>query len=164
MWGVFTTLLAAGAYFINLPAFLAFVLLAIPYFLLGFASILGDASPADALTRIGGWTLVADGAVAWYLAWASAMNSLIGERLPLWPYPYAHEAEVVPPAPAVPATRSRFVPSDRLDGVDRDACLPIGAGAPVTSGNCPPRTSRGRALRPARGAAVAAVPPGAFWG
>ena len=103
LWGIFTTLLAAGAYFINMPAFLAFVLLAIPYYVLGIASIIGPADPADALTRIGGWILVADGAVAWYLAWASAMNSLIGERLPLWPYPYAHKAEVMPPAPAIPA-------------------------------------------------------------
>jgi succinate-acetate transporter protein len=103
MWGVFTALLSAGAYFINLPAFLAFVLLAIPYFLLGLASIVGPADPADALTRIGGWILVADGAVAWYLAWASAMNALIGERLPLWPYPYAHEPDVAPPTTAVPS-------------------------------------------------------------
>jgi hypothetical protein len=29
------------------------------------------------------------------------------------------------------------VPNDRLVGVDRDACLPTGTGAPVTSGNCP---------------------------
>jgi succinate-acetate transporter protein len=103
LWGVFTTLLAAGAYFINLPAFLAFVLLAIPYYVLGIASIVGPADPADALTRIGGWILVADGAVAWYLAWASAMNALIGERLPLWPYPYAHRQEMSPPTTAVPA-------------------------------------------------------------
>jgi hypothetical protein len=36
-----------------------------------------------------------------------------------------------------------LVPSDRLVGVERDACMPIGAGAPVTSGNCPSRTHRG---------------------
>jgi succinate-acetate transporter protein len=103
LWGVFTVLLSAGAYFINLPAFLAFTLLEIPYFLLGIASIVGPADPADALTRIAGWILIADGIAAWYLAWASAMNALIGERLPLWPYPYAHKEAVAPPTSAVPA-------------------------------------------------------------
>ena len=34
-----------------------------------------------------------------------------------------------------------LVPSDRLVGVHRDARLPIETGAPVTSGNCPSRTS-----------------------
>jgi succinate-acetate transporter protein len=103
LWGVFTVLLSAGAYFINLPAFMAFTLLEIAYFLLGIASIVGPADPADALTRIGGWILVADGIAAWYLAWASAMNALLGERLPLWPYPYAHKEAVAPPTSALPA-------------------------------------------------------------
>lgn len=103
MWGVFTVLLSAGAYFINLPAFLAFTLLEIPYFLLGIASIAGPADPADALTRIAGWILVADGIAAWYLAWASAMNALIGDRLPLWPYPYTHKETVTTPTGALPA-------------------------------------------------------------
>jgi hypothetical protein len=44
----------------------------------------------------------------------------------------------------------RFVPSDRLVGVDRYACLPIAAGAPVTSGNRPSRTFRARPERPPR--------------
>jgi hypothetical protein len=39
-------------------------------------------------------------------------------------------------------TRPPRTTSDRLVGVDRDACLPIGAGAPVTSGNCLSRTRR----------------------
>jgi len=36
-----------------------------------------------------------------------------------------------------------LVRDDSLVGVDRDACLLTGAGAPVTSGNCPSGTFRG---------------------
>jgi succinate-acetate transporter protein len=89
LWGIFTVLLSVGAYHINMPAFLAFVLLAIPYFLLGFANIIGPGDTADLLTQLGGWILIADGAVAWYLSWALAVNPLIEDRLPLWPYPYS---------------------------------------------------------------------------
>jgi succinate-acetate transporter protein len=56
---------------------------------------------ATFLTKAGGWVLIIDGICAWYLSWALAMNSLIGERLPLWPYPYA-KTERVSSSPAVP--------------------------------------------------------------
>jgi uncharacterized protein len=105
LWGVFTILLSVGAYHINVPAFLAFTLLWIPYVLLGIASIVGPADPATLLTKLGGWVLVADGLVAWYLSWALAVNPLIGDRLPLWPYPYGVRASVseAPPTPAIHA-------------------------------------------------------------
>ncbi|MGH2967747.1 MAG: acetate uptake transporter [Solirubrobacteraceae bacterium] len=104
LWGVFTTLLSVGAYHINMPAFLAFVLLAIPYFLLGFANIIGPGDTADLLTQAGGWTLIIDGIVAWYLSWALAVNPLIGDRLPLWPYPYSTSEKGVPAGIAPSAT------------------------------------------------------------
>lgn len=96
LWGIFTALLSVGAWHINMPAFLAFILLAIPYFLLGFANIIGPGDTGDFLTQAGGWFLIADGAVAWYLSWALAVNPLIGDRLPLWPYPYSTPDKGVP--------------------------------------------------------------------
>lgn len=104
LWGVFTALLSAGAYYINLPAFLAFVLLALAYFVLGFANVMNPGDTVTFLTKLGGWVLIIDGLVAWYLAWASAMNSLVADRLPLWPYPYAKaESTSVTSTPAMPA-------------------------------------------------------------
>jgi len=96
LWGIFTVLLSVGAWHLNMPAFLAFTLLEIPYFLLGFANIIGPGGTADFLTQLGGWILIADGAVAWYLSWALAVNPLIGDRLPLWPYPYSTSKDGVP--------------------------------------------------------------------
>jgi uncharacterized protein len=89
LWCVFTVLLSVGAYYINMPAFLAFTLLEIAYLLLGVASIAGTGDTAEFLTKVGGWVLIADGIVAWYLSWALAVNPLAGDRLPVWPYPYA---------------------------------------------------------------------------
>jgi uncharacterized protein len=108
LWCVFTFALAYGAYHINMPAFIAFMLLAVAYALLGVASIVGPADPATMLTKTGGWVLVADGLTAWYLGWALAVNPLLPEagRLPTWPYPYAKEESTttaaIPPAAAAP--------------------------------------------------------------
>ena len=107
LWCVFTFALSLGAYHINMPAFLAFVLLAIAYLLLGTANIINTVSTANTLFKVGGWVLIADGLVAWYLGWALAVNALLpGRQLPLWPYPYSEEAETtqaaVPPAAAAP--------------------------------------------------------------
>jgi hypothetical protein len=59
---------------------------------------------ATLLTKLGGWTLILDRISAWYLSWALAMNSLVPDRLPLWPYPYARTSEAKPmsirPGPA----------------------------------------------------------------
>lgn len=99
LWFVFTTMLSAGAWYINMPAFLAFALLALAYLLLGLASTMEASDTMTFLTKAGGWVLIIDGIVAWYLAWAIAMNSLIGDKLPLWPYPYLKE-ESKPEVPA----------------------------------------------------------------
>jgi succinate-acetate transporter protein len=87
LWFVFTVLLSYAAWHINMPAFLAFTLLALGYLLFGIANFSG-ASAAAALSVAGGWVLIADGVVALYLAWALAVNPVVGDRLPLWPYPY----------------------------------------------------------------------------
>ena len=93
LWCVFTAGLALGAYHINMPAFLAFVLLAVAYALLGFANIGESGGTVDFLNKAGGWVLIADGLCAWYLSWGLAVNSVIGDRIPLYPYPYGQQAE-----------------------------------------------------------------------
>ncbi|TMM02071.1 MAG: hypothetical protein E6G10_11025 [Actinobacteria bacterium] len=103
LWCIFTFMLSVGAYHINMPAFVAFVLLAVPYGILGIASISAPGDLSDTLTKIGGWVLIVDGATAWYLAWALAVNSFIGDRLPLWPYPYTRKAAAPPPVTSKPA-------------------------------------------------------------
>lgn len=107
LWCVFTVMLSVGAYYINMPAFLAFVLLAIGYLLLGVASIMGAGSGVVTLTKVGGWVLIADGIVAWYLSWALAVNPLMaGRQLPLWPYPYAMAKQKEAPADVTPMPAS----------------------------------------------------------
>jgi len=101
LWGIFTTLLSVGAWYINMPAFLAFTLLEIPYFLLGIAGIVSPGDLNEVLTKAGGWFLIADGATAWYLSWALAVNPLMGNKLPLWPYPYFKRPAVAAPSASV---------------------------------------------------------------
>jgi succinate-acetate transporter protein len=104
LWGVFTVLLSVGAWYINMPAFLAFALLALAYFVLGFANIMNPSDTVTLLTKIGGWVLIIDGICAWYLAWAAALNSLVPNKLPLWPYPYSQAEATAPTStPAVHA-------------------------------------------------------------
>ena len=105
LWCVFTAALTIGAYHINMPAFLAFGLLALAYLLLGWANIAGGTgSFTTFLTKAGGWVLVVDGLCAWWLSLGLAINSVIGERIPLMPYPYGEaaksEAADVAPLPA----------------------------------------------------------------
>lgn len=88
LWSVFTLMLSWAAWYINMPAFLAFALLAVGYLLFGFANFVDSESAANVLSTAGGWVLIADGLVAWYLSWALAVNPVIGDKLPLWPYPY----------------------------------------------------------------------------
>jgi uncharacterized protein len=88
LWFVFTAMLSWGAWYINMPAFLAFALLAVAYLLLGLANFVGSADTAQALTKVGGFVLIADGLVAWYLSWGLAVNGMVGDRVPLWPHPY----------------------------------------------------------------------------
>jgi succinate-acetate transporter protein len=47
-----------------------------------------DAAGNNGFDAFGGWVLIIDGIVAWYLSWALTVNPLIGDKLPLWPYPY----------------------------------------------------------------------------
>lgn len=88
LWFVFTVMLSWGAWYINMPAFMAFALLAVAYLLLGLANFVGSADAAQALTQVGGFVLIADGLVAWYLSWGLAVNGMVGDRVPLWPHPY----------------------------------------------------------------------------
>jgi succinate-acetate transporter protein len=107
LWCVFTAGLTVAAYHVNLPAFLAFALLAVAFLLLGLANIGGTGGTVDLLTKAGGWVLIADGLCAWYLSWALVVNSVIGDRIPVRPYPYAMNAQTaradVGPLPAGPA-------------------------------------------------------------
>lgn len=98
LWCVFTFMLSYGAWYINMPAFLAFILLAIAYGIFGIANI--EDGPNTALSKFGGWVLVADGIVAWYLSWALAVNTLVSRQLPLWPYPYSAQKSAAEPTPA----------------------------------------------------------------
>ncbi|MEA2254642.1 MAG: uncharacterized protein QOG35_687 [Solirubrobacteraceae bacterium] len=104
VWAVFTTGLAVGTYYINLPAFLAFVLLAVGFLLLGLSNIVGPADPATLLAKLSGWVFMADGLAAWYLGMGLALNAVMAvKQLPLYPYPYSQRstsAAAVPPAAA----------------------------------------------------------------
>jgi succinate-acetate transporter protein len=102
LWCVFTAALTIAAYHINLPAFLAFALLAAAYLLLGLANIGGTGSTVDFLTKAGGWVLVIDGLCAWWLSLGLAINSVIGEKIPLVPYPYGEQAQAEAPADISP--------------------------------------------------------------
>ncbi|MEA2246808.1 MAG: uncharacterized protein QOH46_1337 [Solirubrobacteraceae bacterium] len=87
MWAVFTAFLSVGAYYINLPAFLAFVLLVLVYVLAAIVNI--TAPETSTLLHITGWIGIADGLCAWWLGMGLLLNGM-GPRpiLPLIPYPY----------------------------------------------------------------------------
>ena len=102
LWCVFTAGLTYGAYHVNMPAFLAFALLALAYLLLGIANISDPSSTVTAITKAGGWVLIADGLCAWYLSWGLAVNSVVGDRIPLYPYPYSAATAKEAPADATP--------------------------------------------------------------
>jgi succinate-acetate transporter protein len=89
MWAVFTGFLTIGAYYINLPAFLAFFLLTVVYFLLGIVNITSPTSLT--LTHVAGWIGLADGLCAWWVGMGVVLNSMHpkgGVIIPLVPYPY----------------------------------------------------------------------------
>ncbi len=87
MWTVITALFAYGAYYINLPAFLAFVLLAIVYLL---AAIVNISEPTtNTLINITGWVGIADGLCAWWVGMGIVLNTMGPRpRIPMIPYPY----------------------------------------------------------------------------
>jgi succinate-acetate transporter protein len=88
LWCAFTFMLSWGAWYINMPAFLAFILLAVGYLFFGLANFVNSPGLTNILSTAGGWVLIVDGLVAWYLAWALAVNPMVGDKLPLWPHPY----------------------------------------------------------------------------
>src|SRR3954470_18861210 len=102
LWCVFTAGLTYAAYYVNMPAFLAFALLAVAYLLLGLANIGNPGSMVTNLSKAGGWVLIADGLAAWYLIWGLAVNSVVGERIPLFPHPYTSAQTQEAPADVTP--------------------------------------------------------------
>lgn len=87
MWTVVTVAFAYGAYYINMPAFLAFVLLAIVYLL---AAIVNIGEPgSNTLINIAGWVGIADGLCAWWVGFGLVLNTMGPRpRIPMIPYPY----------------------------------------------------------------------------
>lgn len=87
MWAVFTALLTIGAYYINLPAFLAFALLVVVYLLAGIVNITEPGS--NTLINITGWIGIVDGLCAWWLGIALVLHGMGPRKIfPLVPYPY----------------------------------------------------------------------------
>jgi succinate-acetate transporter protein len=85
LWAIFTAMLTVGAYYINMPAFIAFGLLVVVYVVLGINSIVQPQSTT--LAKVGGWIGLADSAAAWYLASALVLNATTGRQvLPLFPH------------------------------------------------------------------------------
>lgn len=87
MWTVVTVAFAYGAYYINVPAFLAFVLLAVVYLL---AAIVNIAEPSsNTLLNLAGWIGIADGLCAWWVGFGLVLNTMGPRpRIPMLPYPY----------------------------------------------------------------------------
>ncbi len=87
MWAVFTAFMTFGAYYVNLPAFLAFLLLVIVYLLAGIVNITGP--EGTTLLRITGWVGILDGLCAWWVGFGLVLNGM-GPKpvIPLIPYPY----------------------------------------------------------------------------
>ena len=102
LWCVFTAGLTYAAYYVNMPAFLAFALLAVAYLLLGLANISNPGDMVTFLSKAGGWVLIADGLAAWYLSWGLAVNSVVGDRIPLFPHPYGAAQTQEAPADITP--------------------------------------------------------------
>lgn len=88
LWFIFTLMLSWGAWYINMPAFLAFFLLAVAYLVLALANFVGSSAATETLNTVGGWVLIIDGLAAWYLSWGLAVNGMVGDKIPLWPHPY----------------------------------------------------------------------------
>lgn len=87
MWTVVTVAFSYGAYYINFPAFMAFVLLAIVYLL---AAIVNIAQPSsNALLNLAGWVGIVDGLFAWWVGFGIVLNTMGPRpRIPMVPYPY----------------------------------------------------------------------------
>lgn len=87
MWGVITACLAACAYYVATPAFLAFVLLTAVFGIVGWANLAAPGDFADTLRQVGGYVGIVNAAVAIYLATALVLNETSGRQvLKIWPY------------------------------------------------------------------------------
>jgi succinate-acetate transporter protein len=87
MWALITALFAYGAYYINLPAFLAFVLLTLVY--LGVAIVNITEPGNNTLLNITGWVGILDGLCAWWVGMGLTLNTMGPHpRIPMIPYPY----------------------------------------------------------------------------
>lgn len=87
MWALITALFAYGAYYINLPAFLAFVLLTLVY--LGVAIVNITEPGNNTLLNISGWLGILDGLCAWWVGMGIVLNTMGPRpRIPMITYPY----------------------------------------------------------------------------
>jgi succinate-acetate transporter protein len=85
LWAIFTAFLTYGAFYVNLPAFLAFFLLVIVYVLVGIVNI--TAPDSNFLLNLAGWVGLADGICAWWVGFGLVLNDM-GPR-PIIPMPPA---------------------------------------------------------------------------
>ena len=74
VWAVFTAFLTYGAYYVNLPAFLAFFLLVVVYVLAGIVNITSPTS--SFLLNLSGWVAIADGICAWWVGFGLVLNDM----------------------------------------------------------------------------------------
>src|SRR5262249_31639028 len=74
LWAAFTPFLTSGAFYINLPAFLAFFLLVIVYVLAGIVNI--TAPTTNTLIHITGWIGILDGICAWWVGFGLVLNDM----------------------------------------------------------------------------------------
>ena len=74
VWAVFTAFFTYGAYYVNLPAFLAFLLLTIVYVLAGIVNI--TAPESSFLLNLAGWIGIADGICAWWVGFGLVLNDM----------------------------------------------------------------------------------------
>lgn len=85
MWAVFTAFLTYGAFYVNLPAFLAFFLLVLVYVGAGIVNITSPTTTT--LIHITGWIGILDGICAWWVGFGLVLNDM-GPR-PIIPMPPA---------------------------------------------------------------------------
>lgn len=89
LWGIFTAYMMVCAYFVAGPAFVAFLLTAVVFVVVGTSYITSPSNLSDSLLKVGGYVGIVDAAVAWYLSAALAINATAGRPLlRFWPYPY----------------------------------------------------------------------------
>jgi succinate-acetate transporter protein len=74
VWAIFTAFFTIGAYYINLPAFLAFLLLTIVYLLAGLVNITSPSS--NFLLNLSGWVAIADGFCAFWVGMGIVLNDI----------------------------------------------------------------------------------------